>query len=123
MQRTLRGRWRVVLPNHRRGIMCETLDDARRVAYLAVAHTRPCELVVRHAYHRVIHRELIDGHQPQPADAQPPPEMAVGAAGGGAARPHADAPAPASAPGRPSAQEPSLTVQRSQVPPIHEGGQ
>jgi len=29
----------------------------------SVAHARPCELIVHDAYHRVLHRELIDGHQ------------------------------------------------------------
>ena len=75
-QRTLRGRWEVLLPGRRGGITCETLDEAQRVAYLAVARTRPCELIVRDAYHRVIHRELIDGHrgsaeQPNPMMAAP----------------------------------------------------
>ena len=69
-QRTLRGRWEVLLPGRRGGITCETLDEAQRVAYLAVAHTRPCELIVRDAYHRVIHHELIDGHRIQPTSAQ-----------------------------------------------------
>ena len=63
VQRTVRGRWEVVMPGRGEGIACETLDDARRVAYLAVAHTHPCELIVRDACHRVIERELIDGYQ------------------------------------------------------------
>ena len=77
MQRILHGRWKVVPSDRRERITCETFDDARRVAYLAVAHTRPCELIVRDAYHRVIHRELIDGAQaaqtgwPLPDELQP----------------------------------------------------
>jgi hypothetical protein len=63
VQRTLRGRWEVVVPGRRKGIVCDTLDEARRVAYLAVAHTRACELIVHDARHRVIHQELIAGHQ------------------------------------------------------------
>jgi hypothetical protein len=65
VQRTLRGRWEVVVPGRRRGIICDTLNEARRVAYLAVAHTRPCELIVHDAHHRVVHRELIAGQQTQ----------------------------------------------------------
>ena len=49
------------MPDQRERVMCETLDDARRVAYLCAAHARPCELIVRDAYHRVIHHELING--------------------------------------------------------------
>jgi hypothetical protein len=40
-------------------IPCETLDDARRVALLTAARRRPCELLVRDAYHRVIAREHV----------------------------------------------------------------
>ena len=43
-------------------IPCETLEDARRIAYLAIAHTQRCELIVRDAYNRIIEHELIDGH-------------------------------------------------------------
>lgn len=63
VQRTPRGRWEVILPGRLKGITCETLDDARRVAYLAVAHTHPCELIVHDAYHRVVQRERIDGYR------------------------------------------------------------
>ena len=66
VQRTLRGRWEVILLGRHKGITCETLDEARRVAYLAVAHTHPCELIVHDAYYRVIHREVIDGHDTPP---------------------------------------------------------
>lgn len=77
VRHTLRGRWEVVVSDARRGIMCETLEDARRIAYLAVAHTRPCELIVRDAYHRVIQRELIEGREQataRPRDAGRPRE-------------------------------------------------
>jgi hypothetical protein len=53
-----RGGWEVTLPSKRDGV---TLDEAQRVAYLCAAHRHPCELVVRDAYHRVLHREFIDG--------------------------------------------------------------
>jgi hypothetical protein len=56
-----RGQWEVVAPGQRERIRCETLEDARRIAYLSVARTRPCELIVRDAYNRVLGHELIDG--------------------------------------------------------------
>jgi hypothetical protein len=62
VHRTLVGRWEVAT-GPRECIVCETLDDARRVAYLAVADAHPCELIVKDAYNRVIEDELIDGHQ------------------------------------------------------------
>jgi hypothetical protein len=57
-----RGVWEVALSDRRERVPCETLDDARRVAYLCAAHTRPCELIVCDAYHRVLQREFINGH-------------------------------------------------------------
>jgi hypothetical protein len=54
-----RGAWEVVLPESRDHVFCATLEDARRVAYGGVASRRPCELIVRDAYHRVIKREVI----------------------------------------------------------------
>lgn len=57
-----RGGWSVAMPNQRGQVTCETFDDARRVAYLCAAHTRPCELIIHDASHRVLHRELINGH-------------------------------------------------------------
>ena len=56
-----RGAWEVVMPDQHEPVTCGTLDDARRVAYLCAAHRRPCELIVRDAYHRVLHHELING--------------------------------------------------------------
>jgi hypothetical protein len=58
---TGRGAWEVTMPDQRERLTCETLDDARRVAYLCAARTRPCELIVRDAYHRVLHHEVING--------------------------------------------------------------
>jgi hypothetical protein len=82
VQRTLRGRWEVVVPGRRKGIICDTLDEARRVGYLAVAHARPCELIVQDAHHRVVHQELIAGHQTRSGNArrrgrQPAPRPAA----------------------------------------------
>ena len=59
--RNERGGWEVALSDPCERVVCETLDDARRVGYLCAARTHPSELVVRDAYHRVLHRELIDG--------------------------------------------------------------
>lgn len=39
-------------------LTCETLEEARRVAYLCVAHRRPCTLIVRDEDDHV-HSELI----------------------------------------------------------------
>jgi hypothetical protein len=50
--------WDVALPGSEQPITCETLDDARRVAYLYGAHAGPCELIVREGRDRV-HSELI----------------------------------------------------------------
>lgn len=51
--------WDVVLPEHGQLITCETLDDARRVAYLCGARAQPCELIVLDRDH--VHSELIGG--------------------------------------------------------------
>ena len=55
VDRTGRGAWEVAMPDQRELVTCETLDDARRVAYLCAARRRPCELIVCDAYHRVLH--------------------------------------------------------------------
>ena len=62
VDRTRLGAWEVAMPDEREPVTCETLEDAERVAYLCAARTRPCELIVCDAYHRVLHRLLIDGH-------------------------------------------------------------
>lgn len=62
VQRTMCGDWEVVLSDGHAGITCETLDDARRIAYLAVAHTQACELIVHDAHDHILHRELIDAN-------------------------------------------------------------
>lgn len=56
------GAWEVALPDERERIVCGTLEDARRVGFLCAADRRPCELIVCDAYHRVLHRELVNGH-------------------------------------------------------------
>lgn len=51
--------WEVAVPAAPAPVRCETFDDARRVAYLYVAHRRACELIIRDADRRVIGRERI----------------------------------------------------------------
>jgi len=63
VQHHARGRWEVITADGRGRISCETLEDARRIAYLTVAHAKSCELIVRDAYNRIIEHELIESHQ------------------------------------------------------------
>ena len=56
------GQWEVVLPGRRRPLRCRDLDEAQRVAYVFAERSRPCEVVVHDAYHRVVRRDLINGH-------------------------------------------------------------
>ncbi len=60
VERDRHGDWEVSLPDGRTCVACETLDDARRLAYLHAARILPCELVIRDAYHRVVDHEIID---------------------------------------------------------------
>jgi hypothetical protein len=60
VDRDCHGGWEVSLPDGGTCVICETLDDARRLAYLHAARTRPCELVIRDAYHRVVDHEIIE---------------------------------------------------------------
>jgi hypothetical protein len=55
-----RGQWEVALPEPSERINCESLDAARSLGYMCAERSRPCELVVRDAYHRVLQRQLID---------------------------------------------------------------
>ncbi len=62
-----RGNWEIALSaqrdplsDQRDRITCETLADARRVAYRYATHRHPCEIVVFDAYHRVVQHEIID---------------------------------------------------------------
>ena len=60
IERNRRGGWDVELSDRHERARCETLDDARRVAYPCGAHARPCELIVRDADQRVLYHEPID---------------------------------------------------------------
>lgn len=58
------GRWHVALSADREcasdpAATCETLEEARNVAYRQAAEYLPCELVVHDAYHRVIIDEQL----------------------------------------------------------------
>jgi len=55
-----RGDWEIELSDQVNVVTCETLDEAQRVAYLFATRRQPCELIVRDAYHRILHYELID---------------------------------------------------------------
>jgi hypothetical protein len=59
-----RGAWEVALSDRRERFSCNTLEEASREAHQRAAERRPCELIVRDAYHRVVDRELIEarGH-------------------------------------------------------------
>ncbi|MGO9901536.1 MAG: hypothetical protein ACLP0J_18055 [Solirubrobacteraceae bacterium] len=50
-------------------VTCETLEEAERVAHICAAYRQPCELVVCEAYHRLLHRDLIDANADQAAHA------------------------------------------------------
>jgi hypothetical protein len=65
VDRNEHGDWDVALPGGSESVTCETLDDARRIAYLYAAHRHPCELVVRDADHRVLERDFFDGAGPK----------------------------------------------------------
>jgi hypothetical protein len=54
-----RGAWEV-LPEGGERLTCATLTEAERIADRWAGEHRPCELVVRDAYHRVLRRELIN---------------------------------------------------------------
>lgn len=56
-----RGRWSVDLDGRECAVSYETLEGARRVAYLHAARRRPSELIIHDAYHRVVEREFIPG--------------------------------------------------------------
>ncbi|MBA3749019.1 MAG: hypothetical protein H0W96_16225 [Solirubrobacterales bacterium] len=55
-----RGGWEVELPNRETHVSCDTLDEARSLAYLYAAQAHPCDLVVRDAYDRVLEHELVE---------------------------------------------------------------
>ena len=66
IQSSSNGCWDVTTVGAQRPISCETLDDARCVAYLTIAHGHRCELIVRDTQHHVLHRELIQARRETP---------------------------------------------------------
>jgi len=68
---TARGDWEVELPDQQTRVRCDTLEAAKRRAYRSAKSRHPCEIVVRDAYHRVLHRELIDGDVATPTPSAP----------------------------------------------------
>ncbi len=54
------GSWEITLPAKHEPISYLTLDEARLEAYRLAAHWHPYEIVMCDAYHRVVHRKLID---------------------------------------------------------------
>ena len=60
VERNWRGEWEVAVAEQSNRMSCPTLDEARRVARQTAERRRPCQLVVRDAYHRVIGPELIE---------------------------------------------------------------
>lgn len=58
------GAWEVDLEERGAAVVCETLEEARRVAYLYAARLRECELIIRDEEAHSIRRELIGGRSP-----------------------------------------------------------
>lgn len=56
---SVQGAWEVALPDRRERVRCESLEEASRVAYQCAGDRRPCELIIRDAYHRVLQRQMI----------------------------------------------------------------
>ena len=59
INRNTSGMWEVELPDQDARVRWETLDDARRVAYLYAACKRPCDLIVRDSYDQVVRHEHV----------------------------------------------------------------
>lgn len=66
------GDWQVTLPDDLRPVICETLQEAQRIAHLCAEQRSPCELIVQDAYQRIIHREVIIGDDVLDRTASPP---------------------------------------------------
>ena len=66
-----RGAWEVALPDQSERVICQTLEDAIRVARSCAAHRRLSELVVCDAYHRVLRQEHVNGLGRDQRDLQP----------------------------------------------------
>ncbi len=62
------GSWDITLPTQLDAVNCGSLHEAKRVAYRLAADRQPCEVVMFDAYHRVVHRQLINGCEDAPTD-------------------------------------------------------
>jgi hypothetical protein len=60
-----RDRWEVSLPD-RTTIVCDTFDDAKRIAIRSLRRNCASELVVHDAYHRVVRHELMPARRAAP---------------------------------------------------------
>ena len=63
VDRDARGTWHVVPTADEDERFCATLAEASDLAFRWAGEHRPCELIVRDAYHRVVRHELINGRQ------------------------------------------------------------
>ena len=78
VDRNPRGGWDIDLPDQHARVRCETLDDAKRMAFLRAAHGHACTVVVRDAYHRVLDEQFIAGDDDmEPLTAPPRPLIDV----------------------------------------------
>ena len=55
---SLRGAWEVTPAGEQR-LTCATLGEAETIAHRWAGDHRPCELLIRDAYHRVLRREVV----------------------------------------------------------------
>jgi hypothetical protein len=79
IDRNVRGAWDVV-SDQGEHLTCRTLDEAQQVAERLAAGIRPCETLIRDAYHRVVHLDLSSGDRrdhSQPSPKPAPPTRAV----------------------------------------------
>ena len=84
------GAWEIDLPDGE-PLVCETLEEAQRIAYLFAVQRSPCELTVHDAYHRLILHRVIDADDRSgPSSPLPPPSPAKAAsvAFAGSGRPY-----------------------------------
>ena len=62
VDRDARGKWHVAPSTvEQEHATCATLTEAQDLAYRWAGDHRPCELIVRDAYHRIARREVVDG--------------------------------------------------------------
>ncbi len=57
------GAWEITLPVGLDPIKCKSFNEAKAAAYRSAARWHPCEVVMCDAYHRVVHRNVIDSFE------------------------------------------------------------